>query len=140
MDRSDLIRALGNAFTPPKKEDEEEAKSKVISASAGEKDVLRLLNKSEFSSEKNLHQNHPDARLVTSLIDELSLSGQSNIEIVGRELFLKFQEAVSNNDEDKITQIIETCKNCYFKLQSVNRNSPERALFYMATIDEIKKM
>lgn len=135
MDRNDLIKALGTAFAESK---DDPSKSTIVSATAGEKDVLRLLTNDDNSSEKNLFLNHPDAHMVQNLVMELSRSRQSDIEIVGRELIVKFNEAVSSNNESKITSIIATCKDCFAKLQSVRHNSPEQALVYMTVIDKIK--
>lgn len=137
MDRNDLIKALGNAFTEKKESD---SNSTIVSATAGEKDVLRLLTNLDNESERHLHQNHPDAPMVANLAEELAASGQGNIEIVGRELMLKFNDAIANNDEAKITDIIATSRSYFLKLRSLSKHSPERALIYMTIIDKIKQM
>lgn len=138
MDRNDLIRALGNAFTEPPKGDE--STSTIVSAAAGEKDVLRLLTNYDNASERHLHENHPDVPMVGNLVEELAASGQGNVEIVGRELMIKFNNAIANNDEAKIADIVATCRTYFLKLRSLSKNSPERALLYMTIIDKIKKM
>ena len=137
MNRDDLIKALGNAFADPVEDDE---KSKVVSAVAGEKDVLRLLTNYDNSSERTLYQNHPDVHMVENLVNELSYSGQSDVEIVGRELIVKFNQAVQNNDESKITAIIAECKHHYLRLQAIDKRSPEKALAYLVAIDAIRKI
>ncbi len=137
MNRDDLIKALGNAFTEPANDDE---KSKVVSAVAGEKDVLRLLTNYDNSSERTLYQNHPDVHMVETLVNELAASGQSDIEIVGRELIIKFNQAVQSNNEARITEIIAECKHQCLRLQSVDRNSPQKALMYLTVIDSIRKL
>lgn len=137
MNRDDLIHALGNAFMETEKDAE---KSKVVSAVAGEKDVLRLLTNYDTSSERTLYQNHPDVHMVEHLVNELAASGQGDIEIVGRELILKFNQAVQDNDETAITNIIAECKHQYMRLQSVSKTSPQRALMYLTVIDAIKKL
>jgi len=137
MDRNDLIKALGSAFAESK---DDPSKSTIVSATAGEKDVLRLLTNQDNISEKNLYQNHPDAHMVQNLVLELSRSRQSDIEIVGRELIVKFNQAVANNDEPKITSIISICKECFTRLQTVGHSSPEKALVYLTVIDKIKQL
>lgn len=136
MNRDDLIKELGNAFAEP----EEEGKSKVVSAVAGEKDVLRLITNYDTSSERTLYQNHPDVYMVENLVNELAASGQTDIDIVGRELIVKFNQAVQDNNETKITEIIAECKHQYLRLQSVGKHSPERALIYLTIVDNIKKL
>ena len=141
LGRDDLIKALGAAYAnPTAKETNERESIKIESAIAGDKDVLRLVTNYDNSSKKNLNQNHPDVFVVSRLVDELAASGQGNIEIMSRELILKFNKAVESNDEDKITEIIATCKKHYLRLQSIGQHSPERALAYMVVIEDIKKM
>lgn len=137
MDRNDLIKALGNAFTEPKAGDDSRT---VESATAGEKDVLRLLTNYENTSEKNLYQNHPEAHMVSQLVNVLVSSGKNDVAIVGRELIVKFNQAVTNNDEAKIAEIVATCSESYYSLQRFSNNSPEKALLYMTVIDKIKQM
>ena len=137
MNRDDLIKALGSAFSEPEKEEDQ---SKVISAVAGEKDVLRLLTNYDHSSERTLYQNHPDVHMVEHLVNELSDSGQADVAIVGRELIVKFNQAVQNNDEARITNIIAECKHHVLRLQVMDKRSPERALVYLTIIDAIKKL
>lgn len=138
MDRNDLIKALGNAFLDPDKDDS--SKSKVVSAVAGESDVLRLVTNHANQSERRLHENHPDAHMVTNLVSELSLSRRSDIEIVGRELMVKFNQAIENNDEPRIAEIVAVCKDLFYKLHNVSPSSPEKALIYMMVIDKIKAL
>ena len=137
MNRDDLIKALGNAFTEPEDNDET---SKVVSAVAGEKDVLRLITNYDNSSERTLYQNHPDVHMVEHLVDELENSGQSDVAIVGRELIVKFNQALKDNNESKITEIIAECKHHYLRLQVINKHSPERALAYLMIVDAIRKL
>lgn len=140
MDRNDLIKALGNAFESPKEEPSTPS-SHVESANVGEKDVLRLLTDYQSKGAMyDLHTKHPDVYMVDKLVNELASSGQSDIEIVGRELILKFNTAVENNDDDKISSIISECKDCCLRLQTIDRNSPEKMLAYLMVIERIKKM
>ncbi len=141
MGRDDLIKALGDAFAKPEpKEDHSRDHIKVESAVAGEKSVLRLVTNYNNTSKKSLHTNHPDVVFVSKLVDEMASSKQSNIEIMSRDLIVKFNKAVNDNDEEKIASIIKTCKLHYMRLQSISVYSQERALAYMMIIDSIKKM
>ena len=139
LGRDDLIKALGDAFKEPKKEDPRD-NIKVVSAVAGEKDVLRLVTNYSNTSKKSLHTNHPDVVFVSKLIDEMASSKKSNIEIASRDLIVKFNKAVDNNDEEKITSIVKICKEHFMRLQSISVASQERALAYMLILDAIKKM
>lgn len=113
----------------------------VESANVGEKDVLRLLTDYQSKGAMyDLHTKHPDVYMVDKLVNELASSGQSDIEIVGRELILKFNTAVENNDDDKISSIISECKDCCLRLQTIDKNSPEKMLAYLMVIERIKKM
>lgn len=137
MDRDDLIKALGNAYADKK---EETDPSKIVSAVAGEKDVLRLLTKNDKSSQKNLYQNHPDVVVINQLADELASANKNDVSLIGRELIIKFNRAVEANDEKKITEIVEKSKELYKRLQRTDRSSPECALIYMMISDTIKKL
>lgn len=137
MDRDDLIKALGNAYAEKK---EETDSNMIVSAVAGDKDVLRLLTKDDKSSQKNLYQNHPDVLVVNQLADELANAGKNDVSLIGRELIIKFNRAVADNDEKKITEIVEKSKEIYKRLQRTDKNSPECALVYMMVSDTIKKL
>ena len=139
MDRNDLIKALGSAFTEPKKE-ADTSKSIVETAVAGEKDVLRLFTSKDKEFQKNFYQNHPEATCVGNLVDELAKSGQKDIEIVGRELTVKFQKAVDEMDEAKISQIISTSKEMLLQLSHFPLGSQQRALGFMMVMDKIKAL
>lgn len=141
LGRDDLIKALGDAFAKPAPKDTDPRNDiKIESAVAGEKSVLRLVTNYNNASKKSLHTNHPDVGFVSRLVDEMAASGQANIEIMSRELIVKFNAAVENNDEAKITSIIQICKQNYMRLQSLGRASSERALAFMVILDAIKKM
>jgi len=140
LGRDDLIKALGDAFAKPQKEESERSDIKIESAVAGEKSVLRLVTNYNNASKKSLHTNHPDVGFVSKLVEEMAASGQSNIEIMSRDLIVKFNKAVDDNDEKKITEIVATCKQNFLRLQSISKTSQERALAYMVIIDAIKKM
>ena len=56
------------------------------------------------------------------------------------ELILKFNTAVENNNDDKISSIISECKDCCLRLQTIDKNSPEKMLAYLMVIERIKKM
>lgn len=137
MDRDDLIKALGDAYSDKK---EEIDPSMIVSAVAGEKDVLRLLTKNDKSSQKNLYQNHPDVLVVNQLADELASAGKNDVSLIGRELTIKFNRAVEDNDEKRITEIVEKSKEMYKRLQRTDRSSPECALIYMMISDTVKKL
>ncbi len=139
LGRDDLIKALGDAFKAPKADDPRD-NIKVVSAVAGEKDVLRLVTNYNNASKKSLHTNHPDVVFVSKLVDEMANSKKSDIEIASRDLIVKFNKAVDNNDEEKISSIVKICKAHYMRLQSVSVISQERALVYMVILDAIKKM
>lgn len=141
MGRDDLIKALGDAFSKPaEKNDDPRNNIKIESAVAGEKSVLRLVTNYNNNSKKSLHTNHPEVVYVSKLVDAMASSGQSNIEIMSRDLIVKFNKAVDNNDEEKIASIIKTCKGLFMRLQSVGLQSQERALVFMLILDSIKKM
>lgn len=141
MGRDDLIKALGSAFAKPEpKEKDSRSDIKIESAVAGEKSVLRLVTNYNNASKKSLHTNHPDVVFVSKIVDEMASTGQSNIEIMSRDLIVKFNKAVDENDEQKITSIIKICKDNFMRLQGMGKFSQERALVYMVIIDAIKKM
>ena len=140
MDRNDLIKALGNAFEALKPKEEESSGSTVESAVAGEKDVLRLITNSDKTAKITLYSEFPEVSFVESLVNELQKSGQSDIEIVSRELILKFNNAVEANDKAKIQAVIDVCKEHFVRMQTISPSSPERALAYMMAINAIKKL
>lgn len=141
LGRDDLIKALGDAFAKPEPAaNDPRGDIKIESAVAGEKSVLRLVTNYNNASKKSLHTNHPDVVFVSKLVDDMASTGQSNIEIMSRELIIKFNKAVDENNEPKITSIIKVCKENYLRLQSMGKLSQERALVYMVIIDAIKKM
>ena len=139
MDRNDLIRALGGAFAEPQKE-EDTSRSIVKTAVAGEKDVLRLFTSKDQEFQKYFYQNHPEATYVNNLVDELAKSGQKNIEIVGRELMVKFQKAVDEMDEARISQITNASKEMFLQLSSYPLGSQQKALGFMMVMDKIKAL
>lgn len=136
MNRDDLIKALGNAYAEKK---EEEDQSMVVSATAGEKDVLRLLTNDDDTSRKNLFEKHPDAVAVNQLAEALANTRTHDISIISQELMMKFDRAIEQNDEAKISEIVAKCKEMYFKLQRTDKNSPSCALIYMMIKDTVKK-
>lgn len=136
MSKESLIMRLSNAFV----QEEKESHSTVISAVAGEQDVLRLLTNYDNSSEKMLHQNHPDVRMVELLIDDMTTCGLKEIEIVGRELIVKFNTAVKTNNEPKITEIVAACRNVYLNMRGVPATSMEKMMHYMVAVDTVKKL
>lgn len=139
MDRDDLIKALGQAFDDPADEKTpEEPTSVVESAVAGERDVLRLITSYNSDHKMDVMIKYPEVYIVSKLVDELTQSGRSDIEIVGRELILKFNNAVEENNDAKIVEIIQGCKVIYTTLQNFPIGSQERALGYMMAVDKIK--
>lgn len=139
MDRNDLIKALSNAFAEPEPE-KPELRSTVQSAVAGEKDVLRLITNADQNTKFELLQNHPETYYVSNLVDELQKCGQSDIDIVARELITKFNAAVDAKDDNKIEAIIAKCKELFFRIRVIDVNSPERALANLLAVDAIKAM
>lgn len=137
MNRDDLIKALGNAYAG-KKEDEDQ--STVVSAVAGEKDVLRLLTNDDDTSRKNLYEKHPDAMVINQLADALADTHTNDISLIGRDLIMKFDHAVEQNDEAKISEMVEKCKEMYIKLQRTDKHSPECALIYMMISNMVKQL
>lgn len=137
MSRESLIMHLSNAFS---NKEETESHSTVIEAVAGERDVLRLLTNYDNSSEKMLHQNHPDVHMVELLIEDMTTCGLKEIEIVGRELIVKFNDAVKTNNEPKITEIVSACKNVYLRMRGVPSTSMEKMMHYMVAVDTVKKL
>lgn len=136
MNRDDLIKALGSAYAE-KKDDEDQ--SMVVSAVAGEKDVLRLVTSDDDTSRKNLFEKHPDAVAVNQLAEVLASTRTNDIAIISQELLMKFDRAVEQNDEAKISEIVAKCKEMYFQLQRTDKNSPSCALIYMMIKDTVKK-
>lgn len=137
MNRDDLIKALGSAYAEKK---EEEDQSTVVSAVAGEKDVLRLLTNDDDTSRKNLYENHPDAMAINQLADALESTHTHDITTIGQELLMKFDHTIEQNDEAKISEMVEKCKEMYIRLQRTDKNSPECALIYMMISDMVKQL
>lgn len=137
MDRESLINALSNAFqkTEPEKED---IRSTVTTGVAGEKDVLRLFTNQNKSTHANLTAQYPEVYFVANFVEELQRCGQSDIDVVAREMITKFNKAVDENDDAKIRQMIEKSKELFYQLHVIDLSSPERAIANLLAVDAIK--
>lgn len=139
MDRNQLINALSSAFAKPEPE-KEEIHSTVTTGVAGEKDVLRLITSEDSTRRFELQEKHPEAYCVANFVEELQRCGKSDIDIVARELILKFNKAVEEGNDDKIEEIIQKCKELFFRMRVIDLNSPERALANLIAVDAIKAL
>lgn len=112
MDRNELIKALGNAFH---------------STSAQTTDIDQM-------------PEHPDAYVIKNLATSLAQSDKKDVEIVGRELLAKFNDAVESNDNDRVEYIISVAKELFYRIESVPAEAPNKAMVYMMAIDRIKEL
>lgn len=111
MDRNDLIKALGDAF-----------------------------HKTTKQADTEQLPDHPDAYVIKNLATSLAQSDKKDVEIVGRELLAKFNEAVEKRDSSRVDYIISVSKELFYRIESVPAESPNRAVVYMTAIDRIKNL
>ena len=74
------------------------------------------------------------------VVHDMTTCGLKEIEIVGRELIVKFNDAVKTNNELKITEIVSACKNVYLRMRGVPSTSMEKMMHYMVAVDIVKKL
>jgi len=140
MDRNELIKALGAAFSEEK--DENKNRVQVESAVAGEKSVLRVTEIRDNNPRFELMHSHPEAYVVDNLISELLNCGDRDAERSGRSLQQKFEAMVQAKQTDRIHAVIRESRELLAKLQSARAQgqTPQRALVYMLIADRVAQM
>ena len=138
MDRSELIKALGGAF----KNDAEQSadKMKIESAMAGDKQVLRVSEIKQNSAMFELQQSHPDAFVVSELIDRLDGSGEKMASLSALELKSKLEAAAEAKDDAKIEEMIAMAREVNGKIMGTAPGSQQRAIVYMFAEGKIKNL
>lgn len=136
MDRSELIKALGAAFT----EEDKTTHVKVESAIAGDKKVLRLSAVHENSATFEIMRTHPDCYLITDIIDRLVNCNEKIAIDAGQELKFKFEKAAENGSDEKIEEMIKISKEIHDKMLGTAPDSPQRAIVYMMASNSVKKL
>lgn len=139
MDRAELIKALGAAFT-----DSNDANNgpgmKVESAMAGDKKVLRVSEIKENSPMFELQHSYPDAFVVSELIDRLEQTGEKTAVDTARELQVKLEAAATKKDGAKIEEMIAMSREVKNKILGTSPTSQQRAIVYMFAQDRVKNL
>ena len=137
MDRSDLIKALGAAFT---EDNQKDSGIKVESAIAGEKEVLRVSQAKGNTPLFDLQMTHPDIYAVNDVIDRLDKTGEKSAMDAAMTLRVKLENAAKNKNHEKIDEMIDIARDITKKLMSTSPTSQQRAIVYMLAADKIRQL
>lgn len=135
MDRTELIKALGNAFSdnPGKGEI-----TQVETASAGEKTVLRLTKTNNSDFALNMQTKYNDLGIIDTLISQLSASGDRDGEQAAIYWKAAYAGVINKENEERLSGMIESAHDILRRLSATSPHTAQRNLVYLVAMDALK--
>lgn len=136
--RADLIRALGNAFTEPKKDDDNRLMTE--SMNIDNHSYARIVEVNEENAEKAAFINYPEAASIKNLAGLLASTHDIDAGRAGKQILSKFLEYAAHGDGPAIDKMIETVRSLAMRLNCTKPDSPQYPLVLLYIEQEIAKM
>lgn len=127
MERSELIKALGNAFAGEKQSET----TQIENATAGDKTVLRLTKTDNDAFYNNMRRKYNDFGAIDMTISLLMRSGDHDGEQAGIYWKAAYAACINNEDEERLARLITNGQEVIKRLTGTASHTPQRALVYM---------
>lgn len=138
VDRSELIRALGNAYKPAADSSNGVYTENIRMDGHSYARVVKVGDGDE--SEKKAYFDYPEAVIIRDFANMLKLTRDRSAENAGRELESKFLKAAQFGDNAAIEHMIDISRSFSTRLRGMSETNPQRVLMLMLAEGEIAKL
>ncbi len=138
MDRTSLINSLKNAMET--KSEPEDERLVFDSVSIERHNYARLVDIKDVKTEEQLYIKYPESYSVKELYNSLMDCNETSMKNAAVDVKTKFFEAAQNEDDKRVSEIVNTASDLNGKLMSASSDPGRKNLVYMIIADTIKKL